>query len=132
MARRLVLAMLCLSTALPGWIRSRAARPVPGRSCVAAGRGTPPRHWIGCAEDAGPPRDLSGQERILAGLPVDLNAGTPEDLAAVPGLSARLAIEVVRDRGRRGAFHDVDDLIRVRGIGRGRLARARPFLATGR
>ncbi len=132
MARRLVLALLCLSTAIPGWIRARAARPVRARACVAEGRGTPPRHWIGCAEDPGPRRDLSGQELLLAGLPVDLNAATPEDLAAVPGLSPRLAIEVVRDRATRGAFGDVGDLIRVRGIGRGRLARARPFLATGR
>ncbi len=132
MPRRLALALACLSTLIPAWARVAARRPRPAPPCVPAGRGEPPRHWIGCAGDPGPPRDLTGPERLLAGVPIDVNGATPEDLAAVPGLSPRLAVEVVRDRAARGPFADVDDLIRVRGIGPGRLARARPFLATRR
>lgn len=90
----------------------------------------PPRGWIGCASDPGPSRPLAGRERLLVGLPVDVNAASAEDLADVPGLSARLAAEVIADRARRGPFAAVDDLIRVRGIGPARLAQARPFLAT--
>jgi competence protein ComEA len=65
------------------------------------------------------------------GLAIDVNAATPEDLASVPGLSARLAVGLVADRARRGRFETLDDLIRVPGIGPVRLARARPFLAIG-
>ncbi len=65
----------------------------------------------------------------MSGVPIALEDATPEDLAVVPGLSARLAIEVVRDRTLRGPFESVDELIRVRGIGRSRLDRARPFLS---
>lgn len=97
--------------------------------CEPSGRGVAPRHWIGCASDPGPSRELGGHERLAVGVPIDVNDATPEDLAGVPGLSPRLAIEVVRDRLRRGPFSELDDLIRVRGIGPNRLERARPFLA---
>jgi competence protein ComEA len=130
MARRLALAGLCLATLLPSWFRELAGRPSPPRACEPEGRGTVPRHWVGCATDPGPPRPLTGRERLLMGLTVDVNAATAEDLATVPGLTARLAVEVVADRGRRGTFASVDDLIRVRGIGPARLAQARRFLST--
>lgn len=68
----------------------------------------------------------------MAGLPVDVNRASPEDLASVPGLGARLAVEVVAERARHGPYASPDDLIRVRGIGPARLARARAFLVTGR
>ena len=130
MTRRLAVAMLCLATLVPPALRALTARPHPSHGCTPVGRGEPPRHWIGCDGDPGPRRDLSGQERIAAGLAIDVNGATPEDLAGVPGLSPRLAIEVVADRARRGAYGSPDELIRVRGIGPGRLARARPFLMT--
>jgi competence protein ComEA len=129
-ARRLALAALVAAVLAPSWFRALAGRPVPERTCRPEGRGVPPRGWIGCAADPGTARPLSGRERLAVGLPVDVNAAAAEDLADVPGLSARLAAEVVADRGRRGRFTDVDDLIRVRGIGPARLAQARRFLAT--
>jgi competence protein ComEA len=130
MARRLALVALCLFTLSPHLARRRTpVEPQGVAACIPSGRGEAPRHWIGCAGDPGPERELSGHERLAAGLPVEVNGATPEDLAGVPGLSPRLAIEVVRDRVRRGPFSSLDDLIRVRGVGPKRLERARPFLA---
>jgi len=129
-ARRLALAALVLAALGPSWSRQLAARPAADRPCRPEGRGLPPRGWIGCAADPGPARPLAGRERLMVGLPVDVNGAGVDDLADVPGLSSRLAAEVVADRARRGPFGDVDDLIRVRGIGPARLAQARPFLAT--
>lgn len=63
------------------------------------------------------------------GRPVDPNQASAEDLAAVPGITPVLAREIVADRAERGAFDAVDDLLRVRGIGPARLARAREHLA---
>ncbi len=129
MARRLALAVLCVLSLIPTAHRRFAGHAVDPVPCTPAGRGIPPRHWIGCEGDPGPRRDLTGLERWMSGVPIALEDATPEDLAVVPGLSPRLAIEVVRERTLRGPFQSVDDLMRVRGIGRGRLDRARPFLS---
>jgi competence protein ComEA len=131
MARRLALAAACLLTLLPAWWRALPGRGGPPRPCAPEGRGVAPRHWVGCATDEGPTRALTGRERLLSGLPVLLNEAGPEDLASVPGFTARLAVATVADRAARGPFTSLDDLTRVRGIGPGRLARARPFLALG-
>jgi len=88
----------------------------------------PPRHWIGCAADPGPRRELDGRERLVLGLPLDLNRASAAELALVPGLSPRLGEAVVADRERRGPFASVHDLERVKGIGPARLGRARPHL----
>jgi competence protein ComEA len=69
-----------------------------------------------------------GRERVLFGLAVDLNTATAEDLAAVPGITPRLAATIVADRAGRGPFQGVEDLERVRGIGPKRLDRARAHL----
>lgn len=128
MPPRLALAaVLALVLAAPG-LRRAVERPAPARACAPEGRGAPPRHWLGCAVDAGPPRALAGDERLLLGVPLDLNAAAARELAFVPGLSPRLAAEVVADREARGPFGRVDDLERVRGVGPKRLARARAHL----
>ncbi len=128
MARRLALLTLALAVMLPSVWRRLRPLPAPVRSCEPEGRGVEPRHWVGCRADPGSPRALSGAERLRFGRPVDLEDARAEDLAVVPGLSARLAAEIVADRARRGPFASVEDLERVRGIGPVRLARARPFL----
>lgn len=119
---------LALATLLPTAWRAWASLPAPSRACAPAGRGTADRTWVGCAADAGPRRDLRGRERIAFGVPVSLNDATAEDLAAVPGFTARLARAVVADRRRRGRFPSVDSLLRVDGLGPRRLHRARPHL----
>jgi competence protein ComEA len=129
MTHRFALAALCLAMLAVPLQRRFAPASVAPPPCIPAGRGSPPRHWIGCFEDPGPPRVLSGLEAFMAGVPISLDDATPEDLAVVPGLSARLAIEVVRDREDRGPFRSVGDLIRVRGIGPTRLSRIRPFVS---
>jgi competence protein ComEA len=85
---------------------------------------------VGCAADPGPPRALDGRERVAFGVRLPVNDATAEDLAAVPGLSARLAREIVADRATNGPFPSVDSLVRVRGVGERRLARARPHLVS--
>jgi competence protein ComEA len=130
--RRLAVAALLALALVPSYLRVRAARPEPPPACVPEGRGAPPRAWIGCAADDGPPRELTGRERLGLGMPLDVNAAAAEDLALVPGLSARVAAALVAERARGGPYATVDDLLRVRGIGPARLERARPFLSCGR
>jgi competence protein ComEA len=128
MARRvaLLLALLAVLGAAP--MRVLLETPAAPAPCHLSGRGTFPRHWIGCAADPGPPRALASDERLALGLPVDPNRASARELAFVPGLSRRLAAEVVADRERNGPFPDVESLVRVRGIGPKKLAQARASL----
>jgi competence protein ComEA len=130
MTRRALAAAALLALSPTAIRRVAAAWPSPA-ACVPEGRGTPPRHWVGCAGDEGPARDLDGPERLAHGQPVDLNRADARDLAGVPGIGARLAEAVVADREERGPFRTADDLVRVRGVGPARLARARPHLVAG-
>ena len=130
MARRALAAAAILVLAPAVARRAVASFPAPAGS-APEGRGIPPRPWIGCAGDPGPPRDLDGPERLAVGHPIDLNRSSARDLAGVPGLSAKLAEQVVSDRRERGAFASVEELVRVRGVGPARLARARPYLVVG-
>lgn len=127
MLRRLALAALLLAVLAGPALRRRAEVP-PARACALEGRGEPPRHWLGCAADPGPPRTLADDERLLLGLPLDPNHAEERVLAFVPGFSRRLAAELVADRAANGPFRRVEDVVRVRGVGPKRLARAAPHL----
>jgi competence protein ComEA len=70
-------------------------------------------------------------ERLLAGLPVDLNLASRELLEQLPGVGPSLAGAIVADREARGPFPTVDALTRVAGIGPATLAELRPFLEVG-
>jgi competence protein ComEA len=129
MPRRLAFAALLAAVLAAGLVRRALETPRAPRDCPVEGRGTPPRHWLGCWTDPGPARALAPDERLMLGLPLDPNVADARSLSFVPGLSRRLAAEVVADRQANGPYVDTDDLLRVRGIGPKRLARARPHLA---
>jgi competence protein ComEA len=56
--------------------------------------------------------------------PVDVNRAGPDELASLDGIGPKLAARIVAAR----PFRCVEELARVRGIGRRRLARLRPRL----
>jgi competence protein ComEA len=123
----LVIALACTLLAAPlrSWLRPAPAPP----GCRMVPAGEPPRHWLACvAGPASGSRPLADEERLLLGLPLDLNTARPEALAFVPGLSRRLAAAVATDRTSRGRFERVEELRRVGGIGEKRLAQAREAL----
>jgi competence protein ComEA len=139
MARRLATLLLLLPVLLAAplkvWLRPD---PVPA-GCRPLPLGEPPRHWLACAPavsatGAGPTagtRPLADEERLLLGMPLDLNSASPVALAFVPGLSRRLGVAVAAYRTNRGPFESVEDLRRVGGIGEKRLALARGRLFVG-
>ena len=71
---------------------------------------------------------LSGALLLAAGLRIDVNRASAEDLEAVPGIGPKLAAKIVSARDTRGPFTRVDDLRIVPGIGRKKLAEFAPFL----
>ena len=62
------------------------------------------------------------------GAPLDVNRASAAELARLPGMSPALAARIVAARERDGPFASLDDLARVRRLGRTRLERLRPLL----
>jgi competence protein ComEA len=54
-----------------------------------------------------------------------------DDLARLPGVGPGLAQRIVAARDEGGRFASVDDLRRVRGLGRVRRERLRPLITVG-
>jgi competence protein ComEA len=127
---RLARCLLLAALLVPSLVRHAPSAPL--RTCRPEGRGAAPRRWLGCAADPGPRRELAGDERLLLGLPLDVNLSAARELAFVPGLTRALAAEVVAERSRGGEFGAPEELLRVHGIGPKRLARALPFLVVSR
>ena len=50
------------------------------------------------------------------------------ELALMPNIGEQLAKRIVADRTQRGPFKELEDLLRVRGIGPRTLETMRPFL----
>jgi competence ComEA-like helix-hairpin-helix protein len=59
---------------------------------------------------------------------VNLNTAPPEVLGLIPGIGPAKAAEIVRYRAKR-PFRTVDELVRIRGIGRKMVRRVRVHLA---
>ncbi len=61
--------------------------------------------------------------------PVNVNTATEAQLEDLPGIGPTLAAAIVAEREQNGPFRSADDLTRVHGIGEGRLAQLRDFVA---
>jgi competence protein ComEA len=60
---------------------------------------------------------------------VILNLATEADLQRLPGIGPTKARAILALRERLGKFRRVEELLKVRGIGRRTLARLRPHIA---
>ena len=65
----------------------------------------------GVATDAGMQADSA------AGMPVNINIATKEQLESLPGVGESTAAKIVADRQANGSFKTIEDLKRVSGIG---------------
>jgi competence protein ComEA len=126
----LKIAMLLGAAALILWTGRPPAEPVTtseaalvsveeaGRAAPSVAPGRPP------ARTRAPVRVPSRPTRL------DLNRASVEELGTLPGIGPVLAQRIVARRTAR-LFHKVDQLTEVKGIGKKRLARLRPFLMIG-
>ncbi len=80
------------------------------------------------APERAPPPSGEARTRATPDDPVFLNAATADDLRRLPGIGQKRADAVLALRARMGRFHAVEDLMKVKGIGRAMLRRLRPLV----
>ncbi len=81
---------------------------------------------------APPPPSRSGSSAKPApATPVDINTASAADLQTVPGIGKALAQRIVEFREKNGPFSQVDDLVKIRGIGEKSIVRLKPYLTVG-
>jgi len=66
-------------------------------------------------------------KRSYRGL-LNLNRATEQDFDALPGIGPRLAEQIMKYRQSVGAFHSLDELRAVKGIGKKKFERIRPLV----
>lgn len=105
----------------------RSATPAPAPSPPDASPAPPARRPEPAPPPSPTPRAPAKSPTLEPGrddsVPVDLNRATAADLARLPGIGPLLAARIVAWREARGPFQSVDDLRRVRGLGRVKLER---------
>lgn len=75
------------------------------------------------ASDAAAPR--AHLARATPDDPVVLNTATVDDLRRLPGIGEKRALAILELRAKLGHFRQIEDLLRVRGIGRKTLSKLR-------
>ena len=60
--------------------------------------------------------------------PVYLNDATLEDLRRLPGVGEKRGLAILELRHKLGRFHQIEDLLHVKGVGRSTLKRLRPLV----
>ncbi|MCX7943889.1 MAG: helix-hairpin-helix domain-containing protein [Deltaproteobacteria bacterium] len=67
--------------------------------------------------------DMSGYERLLLGMRLDMNTANLKDLISIDGIGEELASRIIEYRIKNGKFKRVDELLKVKGIGINSLGR---------
>lgn len=65
---------------------------------------------------------LPASQRMLLGIPLDPASMNRSDWEALPGIGPKLAEAIENERQKNGEFASVEDLQRVKGVGKGKLA----------
>jgi competence protein ComEA len=113
----------------PNWdeVRPLAARPGPpseGKQALVSGSSIS----FGADGSAHIGR-MTGAQLMVLGLALDLNQAPAEDLQAIPGIGPALARRIITYREMHGPFAQVDDLLKVKGMGEKSLVKIQLYLA---
>lgn len=73
------------------------------------------------------PAIAPGPKQSHQGL-LDLNRATEQDFDALPGIGPKLAERIMEYRQSIGAFHSLDELRAVKGVGKKKFERIRPLV----
>jgi competence protein ComEA len=109
-----------------------AATPEPAVLSVAEAPGATASAPATAQAEAPPPPQPTAHGPATPEDPVVLNDATAEDLQRLPGIGQKRALAILDLRTRLGRFHQIEDLLEVRGIGLKTLRRLRPLVRLDR
>ena len=70
-------------------------------------------------------REASQEEILAEARTLNLNAAAEEELTALPGIGEELARRIVEYREEHGPYGDIEDIMKVSGIGEGKFEEIR-------
>jgi competence ComEA-like helix-hairpin-helix protein len=76
------------------------------------------------------PRRHASSRKTDPAAPVDVNTADLATLMTLPGIGPALAQRIVDDRAQNGPYRSVEDMARVKGIGKRAVERLRPVVRT--
>jgi len=88
----------------------------------------PPPRVTGAPSSSPAPPSSPSHARATAEDPVYINYASTEELRRLPGVGPKRAEAIIALRQRMGRFQRVEDLLRVKGIGRATLRKWRPLV----
>ncbi len=120
----------------PAGVPSPSAATAPAQAgtaaiaASAAASGTPPTAPAASemASGASTPVAPTHGTQASADDPVVLNTANVDDLRRLPGVGEKRALAILALRAQLGRFRLVEDLLKVKGIGRATLKRLRPLV----
>lgn len=71
---------------------------------------------------------MDGYERLLLGMRVDINRATEQDLVSIEGIGESIAKRIIEYRSLHGRFERIEDLKRIKGIGKNNLSKISRFV----
>jgi competence protein ComEA len=111
-----------------GLVALVAAPAMPEAAIIPAPTTSPEAANAPAAESAPSPAPHAGQGSASPDDPVILNSAASEDLRRLPGIGQKRADAILALRARLGRFRAIEDLLKVKGIGRATLKRLRPLV----
>jgi len=105
------------------------SKTLRGATALALGTAIVTSAAIGGAQSDGP--DIASKPTTTTARPIDINTASATELEALPGVGPSRAQAIVDARTRMKGFQRVEDLMRVKGIGRKTFRELRPLVTVG-
>jgi comEA protein len=71
------------------------------------------------------------KRKTLAPRSININTATKEELLVLPGIGEQYADRIILSREDSGKFQTIEEIMRVRGIGKKTLEKIRPYITVG-
>lgn len=127
-AAGLILLAFVGRSAIAGAIGKPVATEAVPAPVATAASAEPASQSISAAPPSSPSSGPSSRAPASADNPVVINTATEADLKRLPGIGPKRADAILALRAHLGRFRAMEDLLKVKGIGRASLKRLRPLL----